>query len=783
MRIGNMVKRGKYNIVTAGIVSVLMILVIMLPSIIQNHGIFIIRGDYVDQYIPRLIKAKEIITSGKGTWDWFNFLGAPYNIISMLFSLNSVCLLFPSDLIPYAVTYMHLIRFGLIAITSYAYFSVMVKENKTAFLGAILYTFSSYTFLNFEFMQFMEALWTFPLILLSAEKMFRSENYKHQLIFSVFLSCTINFYFFVFSTLSFSAYFLCRFCLSDEWRNRRCLKYFFLAIFEYSSRILCAFIVFAPFIYSLFNSAGSAQSVGISGVNYLFSFFDREIISRIFSFFVPAASNRFSTFGHSYWSSRAAYIPVFGMSFVVAFFLQKHNNWLKPLCIFSIMSMIIPGISAIYNFLSSTYTRYAYSIILFFILATILFIENYSVKKAKLSSYFILACFMLLVAGYYIIEYLCINNSVVSFYLYGNATEQSTEDFLRLFVLICAAIMYIVLVLFINSNSIRQKITVILPILLTVYGCAYVIVNQDSSYLLDYFPESSISLSRQIDNYFISSPDVDNSKDYRIDFSKQCRNYSYTTKKPSISIFESVRNSFSNEFSEYVEMKTGRVSAYPDCSCNELRTLLGVKYYFDIYPEDNLPVPEDFTYKFTDNNIKVYENNNFAGMGFSYNSYMLRSEFDKIAETKKDCADIMLNTLIVEDEDINFVTQILEPYAENVGSKTRILFDKFEYNSSGFNATINTPYESIIYVSVPYERKGWKAEINGEKAEYINANIGFIAFKTTPGQNIVQFTYTPPSLKYGKYISLFGFMILAIYLLIDRRLKKKQSYNKKIPEK
>ena len=191
-----MVKREKYNIISVGIVSALMMFIIMLPSILQNHGIFIIRGDYIDQYIPRLIKAKEILTSGKGTWDWFNYLGAPYNSISMIFSLNALCLIFPSRLIPYAVTYMHLIRFALIAMTSYAYFNVMVKEKKTAFLGAILYTFSSYTFLNFEFMQFVEALWTFPLILLSAEKMFCSENYKHQLILCVFLSCSISFYFF-----------------------------------------------------------------------------------------------------------------------------------------------------------------------------------------------------------------------------------------------------------------------------------------------------------------------------------------------------------------------------------------------------------------------------------------------------------------------------------------------------------------------------------------------------------------------------------------------------------
>ena len=59
----------------------------MLPSMLQYKGIFIIRGDYVDQYLLRIMKSKEILSTGKGTWDWFNFLGISYNKTSLFFSL------------------------------------------------------------------------------------------------------------------------------------------------------------------------------------------------------------------------------------------------------------------------------------------------------------------------------------------------------------------------------------------------------------------------------------------------------------------------------------------------------------------------------------------------------------------------------------------------------------------------------------------------------------------------------------------------------------------------
>ena len=374
-----MIKKEKYSYLKVAIVAAFMMFLIMLPSMIRNHGIFIIRGDYVDQYIPRLIKAKEVLSSGAGTWDWSNFLGGAYNKIDVLFTLNSVCLLFPQDLIPYAVTYMHLLRIAIVAMSSYAYFRYMVKEEKNAFLGALLYTFSSYTFMSFEFMQFIEALWSFPLILLSAEKMFRDDNYKHQLILSVFLSCSISFYFFVFSTLSFIVYFFCRFFLSEEWKPKRNVKFFFLAVLEYFIGLLCAFFVFAPFIYRLFNSAGSTDSIGAAD-NSLYYFMDRGFVARIFSFFVPAASNRFNAFGYSAWSTRATYIPVFGISFVAAYVLTKDNKkWLKVLCLLGVLIIISPSICYAFNIFTSRYTRHAYSIILFMTLATILFLENYFV--------------------------------------------------------------------------------------------------------------------------------------------------------------------------------------------------------------------------------------------------------------------------------------------------------------------------------------------------------------------------------------------------------------------
>ena len=769
-----MLNKNRYSVLKVGIISAFMMLIIMLPSMIQNHGIFIIRGDYVDQYIPRLIKAKEIITSGGGSWDWFNFLGAPYNKIDVLFNLNSVCLLFPAKIIPYALTYMHMIRIAIIAMAAYCYLKYMVKEQKIAFLGAILYTFSSYTFVNMEFMQFLDAQWPFPLLLLSAEKMFRDENYKHQLILAVFLSCATSFYIFVFSTLSFGIYFLCRFFLSEEWKPKRKAKYFLLAVFEYFIGTLCAGVIFAPFIYKLFNSAGSSSLIGKEGTRKLF--YDIDFVSRFFSFFVPAASNRFSTFGRSAWSSRVSYIPIFGMSFVVAYALRRDSKkWLVILSIISVFCIAVSGISLVFNMFSSTYTRYAYSMILFFVLATVMFLKNYNAKDAKKGVYLTLAALILLFAVYYISSAVFTDSTSGIYYiLHGKPEEQGTAEMFRIYLIIVTALMYICLLGYVHSEKIRKAIIPIVILMITIYGCSYTLMNLNSNHLLDYFPESTIDLKTQVEKYFIDKPEMDEGKDYRIDFTKQLRNYAYATTKPSISVFESVRNSHTQEMSKFFNMnRIGAVSVFPLGTENELRTLFGVKYYYDLYPEDKLEIPNGFTHLKTENGIEIYQNDNYIGMGFSYDSYITRSEFEKITEGR-DCAPaIMLNTLVVEDEDVHFVADILMPFEEGRKIKERKSLENFKTNSSGFTATFNSAKPEIVYVSLPFESSGWFAEINGKSTKFIKANVGCVAFKTEPGLNKITFKYVSPVRNIGFCVTGFGLLLLVLYVVIYRKNKRR----------
>ncbi len=767
-------QKEKNGLLKIGVLSAFMMLIIMLPSMLQNHGIYIIRGDYVDQYIPRLIRSREILTSGGATWDWFNFLGASYNKINNLLYTRVVCLLFPGHLIPYAVTYMNMILVAIIAMSAYAYLRYMVKEEKSAFLGAILYTFSAYTFINFEFMQFLEALWVFPLLLLSVERMFREENYRYQLILTAFLSCCISFYFFVFSTIWFGIYFLCRFFLAEEWKEKRAAKHFFLAVAEYCIGFLCAFLVFAPFLYSLFHSSGSSEKIGNGSRNPILYFLDTKVIARFFSFLMPAVSNRFSSYGYSAWCSVAAYVPVFGISFVLAGFIDpKLPKWLKILVVAGAVCVVLPLACMVFNMFAESYTRHSYGTIMFLVLATLWCLEHYDEKSTKKSVWFVVGGWILLLGVYYLVGGVAKILPALR-YVLGREGEEGIEQKFRMFGLAITGVMYFVLLALVYSKKIRTHIIPVTVLAIILYGCGYTVMNLESDFLLDYYPETTMDLSTQVERYFFDVPEMEEGNDYRIDASKQLRNYTYVAKKPSISIFESVRSKYSNELCRYLNYYNGGVMVFPQDADNETRTLMGAKYYFDLFAEDKIPVPEGFSYLRTENEIGIYQNENFCGLGFSYDSYITRTDFDKIAKKDKSNGDIMLQTLVVEDKDVPLVEGILKPYEKGNVCEDRVSFDEFKMTSDGFSAKVSLKEPKVMYVAAPYEDEGWVAECNGEELNFIKANIGMIAFPLDAGDHEIIFRYQLPSNQFGRYVTCLGWIALLIYVIIQE--KKRVNY-------
>ncbi|MEI3405645.1 MAG: YfhO family protein [Christensenellales bacterium] len=100
-------------------------------------------------------------------------MGAPAVGSYAFYTLGSVFVwvlaLLPAALIPYGISVMAILKHAVCATTSFCYLRRMMKNERLALLGSVLYTFSSFTLVNTQFYHFTEVIAFFPLILLGME--------------------------------------------------------------------------------------------------------------------------------------------------------------------------------------------------------------------------------------------------------------------------------------------------------------------------------------------------------------------------------------------------------------------------------------------------------------------------------------------------------------------------------------------------------------------------------------------------------------------------------------
>ena len=105
----------------------------------------------------------------------------------------------------------------------------------------------------------------------------------------------------------------------------------------------------------------------------------------------------------------------------------------------------------------------------------------------------------------------------------------------------------------------------------------------------------------------------------------------------------------------------------------------------------------------------------------------------------------------------------------------------FEITKNGFTAVTERQQENLVFFSIPYD-KGWTATVNGEKAEIVKANIGFMAVKVPAGVSKIEFSYTTPYLYVGLFISAGCLFILIVYIIISVFYKRSHKAQECYPE-
>lgn len=759
----------------------------IVPFIIIGHGTFAMSNDFIAENIPFGMFVNNAFKEGKILYNYNIDLGANF-----FESLNGyatspfilVQLLFPAKLYPYVVGWVIILKYGVAGLTSSLFLNRYIKDEWIVLLGSLLYSFSSFQCTTIIF-QFQDIVAVFPLMLYSLELLYY-ENRRFPFVLASAVNMMCAFSFFVEAVLFLVIYYICIYLIPDVIEEglgivkkhvvkaTQCILYALIGCFAVAW-------TFFPVIANLVNDTRANDKLAISN---WFTISTGTVLLWIKTFFLPAEPmNNYFSVVQSDWMSNAAYLPLFGLTLCIAYIITKRSDKWKNLIIVLLLFSIIPvANNSFYLFTSSPYHRWYHMLVMVEVLVTSMVLKNceqYKWKKAMLISISILLFFYLIIFSHNF------NGSDETIIYYKRGVYISVT-----YVILGTVLLYLFLE---NMKSkVNKKISTQLCLLLAVFAfCTFqlaYVINQyqsntdntgidflsfDKSYseaTVEYITDVASKLPRDIGPY-------------RYYFSEGIGytyyNIAMTNSLPSINSFISSLPKSVFDFYSEIGSRRGTMTIMPSY---RILDLLGVKSIIASEPIEQYEVRDMYE---NENGQEFYllENTNALPIGFSYDTYMTKSEFDLLTTTDSRI-NAMISAMVVEDEKGALVSEVLEHYQyacneadinQNVGSEITKRQENvcvgLTKSTSGFSAEYSNEKEGYVCFTIPYE-KWWKASINGREVPVLDIN-GFMAIQTDSGDNNIEFIYDYAPIKYAAICSLI-FSILSIGFAVSefKRVRK-----------
>ena len=759
---------------------------VFIPYIIRDGGRFLFYGDFNVQQVPFYRLAHDAVVSGNMGWSHLTDLGANFIGSYSFYLLGSpffwLTIPFPGEWLQYLMGPLLILKFACASLTGYIYLRRYVKNQDFALAGAILYAFSGFSVYNIFFNHFHEAIIAFPLMLAALDE-YMYHRRRGLFALSVFFCCVTNYYFFVgqvtFTLLYFFLRLACR-----SWRIS--LRDFLLLGMEAVVGFGISCILLVPSVLAIVQN--TRVNNPINGWNALLYDRNQRYVHILQCLFFPPdlpARPNFTPDSGSKWSSLGAWLPLFGMTGVIGWLQLHKRHWLKKMLWILFVMALVPGLNASFQlFNSSYYARWYYMLTLVMVLATVMSLENSRVdwrRSIKWASSITLI--IALVIGFMPKKVTEDGETQVEVGLEQYPTRFWSYVAISL---ICLALL-VFLFQFCREN--KKKFS---RCLLTSLCCVSVLY---SSFFIALGKTQSTDPYEHLIPYALNGGEqlpLDDLDTVRSDFYESLDNSAMFWEIPSIQAFHSIVPGSVMEFYEEIGV-TRDVASRPDTSHYGLRALTSVKWLFDEEYDEDYFAGEDYTnpqmpgwiYYGSANGFDIWENEFYIPMGFSYDSYITRSELAEVPQDKREL--LMLKAIVIEDEDEEDWQDILshydysqavyeeEQYEEDCLARRETSCGDFRYTNSGFEATISPEKDRILFFSVPYE-DGWSATVNGEPAEIYKTNVGFMAVRVPAGESVrISFQYATPGLLLGTMISLLSILILVLYLILSRMHRKKQA--------
>ena len=764
---------------------------IFIPFIIFDNGYFLFYGDYNVQQVPFYQMCHDAVRSGNIGWSWTTDLGANFIGSYSFYLLGSpffwLTIPFPSWMVPHLMGPLLILKFGCASMTGFLYLKRYVRNPDYAVIGGMLYAFSGFSVYNIFFNHFHEAIVFFPVMLWALDE-YMYKRRRGIFALTVFACCFVNYYFFVGQVVFTLIYGFTR-LLSGNWKIS--LRDFLLLFCEAVIGVLCSAVLLVPTILAVIQNPRVDNPP--EGWNALLYDWNQRYVHILECFFFPPdipARPNFTPKSEAKWASLGAWLPLFSMTGVIGFLRMRQKHWLKKLMGILFLMAFVPILNSAFQlFNASYYARWFYMLTLMMSLATVISLEQECIDwKSAIKWTTGITLGIALPIG------LMVNTTQQD----GNkVTTYGLEDYpTRFWSYVAVALLSLTLLTIIFKWYRRDKKLFIRRCM----GGVAIISVLYSLFFIALGKTQSDDTHRELIPYSLNG-----GKDIRLPDTKNCRidvydgmdNQAMYWQIPTIQAFHSIVPGSIMDFYPSIGVQRD-VGSRPDVKYYGLRGLTSCRWLFDsalsgknFAGEEGADTPAmpGWTFYAAQNGFNIYQNDYYIPMGFSYDSYITRAEYEQVDKESRHL--LLLKTLVLENADAKKYAGILShdddfasseftqsAYFEDCLKRKSESCSSFDRDNSGFTAKITADRERLVFFSVPWEG-GWSAQVNGKAAEIVKVNVGFMAVKVPAGESVIRFNYVTPGLKLGVLVSAGGAVLFLIFYLVTRIYDKKNPRKRK----
>ena len=756
--------------------------------------------DFDSGYIPVYYKLWDILHfKTSALWDWN--LGAGLNAFGSMIGngfISPLCWIigiFTRSSIPYTISYVYLVKMVFVSIVSYFAIGKILPNTKEKHkvLFALMYTFSSWTFMMSTNLLYVDSFAIFPLLVYSLKELLEKGKWK---LYTFLLTITLlmSYYiawldlFFIIGTTGI--YLL---TMNVDKKKEKATKVLVCTLFA----LMFSCILFLPGFMLARTSTRMASNSSNAG---------------IFAFFMD----------------KSIYLFTLSIPFVLTIkqlFVKKDkriNKFIIFMLLFLLLGVFIEPINALWHTGSHSGFpfRYAYEPTFFMILVSLYYLNNnhkYASKESKVKI-IVPICGLLAIIG--IFAYSC-------FDLVGNndfalMVNHVPSYLILLFIFICLTAIYTIIIK--NKEKSFFTLTVILfSVSSIIYGMLYE----------KFYPAHTSLEAEKIKESFNL---VNDGYNYMTEVENMNINFPYILRVPSIGnrihfirqeflnevkymgydyddtiILANAGNMFNNLLLQnkyYLNNKTMDTKYYDLIEEHD-----GIKYYKakynlnylipyngkeynkennDIYDNSNNIYKELFDGK---ENIYLKVDNKYNNKELSFNvrkdkRYEIRFDSDSLLEYDIN-GDINITYEYKGNKfsQISFISnkdqEIIIKLNKDVSGRYIYEFNEDEYlnfvNNNQHDVKVKTNYTTKTYTYVADKDTqvllpinyddNYIIKVNGKTVDYKLNLYNMLSIDIKKGNNVIEVSYNQKWFKYGIIITIISLLLFSILYLINKKVR------------